>query len=511
MDAKRDGKRLGRVGRRGLSVSAPPTVLDPELEASLDTPLPRRLELGRGNAVFLLGSCFHRAGAIRDLRLLVGGSPVVLTAAGMPRKDRPAYRSGFWAIVPFEARSASANLEVVIEAKLADGRASRAQLGELELLAEAQIQPLRIADPSNAADGRERIAICMATHNPDPGLFARQVASIREQTDPGWICVVSDDRSDPASFSRIEAELEGDDRFVVSRSDVRLGFYRNFERALALAPEDAPLIALCDQDDRWHRDKLAVLRGSIGKAMLVYSDQRIVDPAGMVVADTYWTVRRNNHTNLASLLLANTVTGAASMLRREVLEYALPFPPAPGFPYHDHWLGLVALSLGELGYVDRPLYDYVQHADAALGHYRANTPAGGRWAWLRRISRLQRPAVGWRSTYFLEYCRLALVATVLQIRCAARLSPSKRRTLERFVRAESSPLSASWLLGRSLRGLAGHSETLGAERRLATGIAWRHALRLLAVRREGPSPRMPHDASLPEGYEPAAAYRPGEQ
>ena len=508
MDAKRDGKPLGRVGGGGLSVSAPPTVLDPELEASLDTPLPRRLALGRGNAIFLLGSCFHRDGAIRELRLLVDSSPVALTAAGMPRLDRPAYRSGFWAIIPFGARSSSARVEVLIEARLADGRVSRTLLGEVELLSEADTEPARPAAPAKA-DG-ELIAICMATHNPDPGLFGRQVASIREQTDRRWLCMVSDDCSDPASFSQIEAELADDDRFVVSRSDARLGFYRNFERALSLAPEQAPLIALCDQDDRWHPDKLAVLRASIGEAKLIYSDQRIVDPGGKVVAGTYWTVRRNNHTNLASLLLANTVTGAASMLRRELLSYALPFPPAPGFPYHDHWLGLVALSLGELGYVDRPLYDYVQHADAALGHLRANTPAGGRWAWLRRISRGQRPAVGWRSTYFLEYCRLALVATVLQIRCAGRLSPSKQRTLERMVRAESSPLAASWLLGRSLRGLAGHSETLGAERRLATGIAWRHALRLLSRRLDQPSPRMPHDASLPEGYEPGAAYRPGE-
>ena len=47
----------------------------------------------------------------------------------------------------------------------------------------------------------------------------------------------------------IVAGRNGCSRFVVSRSPRRLGFYRNFERALRLAPPGAPLIALCDQDD----------------------------------------------------------------------------------------------------------------------------------------------------------------------------------------------------------------------------------------------------------------------
>ena len=121
-------------------------------------------------------------------------------------------------------------------------------------------------------------------------------------------------------------------------------------------------MALCDQDDRWYPEKLEVLRGALGGAQLVYSDQRLVDRSGRVLRETLWKGRRNNHTNLASLLVANTITGAATLFRRELAELALPFPEAPGWQFHDHWLGLVALASGEVAYVDRPLYDYVQHA-----------------------------------------------------------------------------------------------------------------------------------------------------
>src|SRR5262249_18801938 len=105
--------------------------------------------------------------------------------------------------------------------------------------------------------------------------------------------------------------------------------------------------------------KLEALRASVSStsrgALLAYSDARIIDADDKVVADTYWSKRRNNHTNLASLLIANTITGAASLFRRELLDYALPFPEVLGTQYHDHWLGAVALSLGEVAYVDRPL------------------------------------------------------------------------------------------------------------------------------------------------------------
>ena len=153
--------------------------------------------------------------------------------------------------------------------------------------------------------------------------------------------------------------------------------YRNFERALNVVPAEAELVALCDQDDHWHPDKLQTLHEALGGgAQLAYSDMRIVTENGEEISDTYWTERRNNYTNFASLLIANTVTGAASMLRREVLDYALPFPQELPEQRHDHWLATVAMARGDIAYVPRPLYEYVQHADAALGHTRANQGAG---------------------------------------------------------------------------------------------------------------------------------------
>ena len=100
--------------------------------------------------------------------------------------------------------------------------------------------------------------------------------------------MISDDCSPPAKYERMREIAGGDERFVFSRSVRRRGFYGNFERALELLPRGLEFVSLADQDDRWHPDKLETLVASIGDANLVYSDQRIVDSAGGVLASTYW-------------------------------------------------------------------------------------------------------------------------------------------------------------------------------------------------------------------------------
>ncbi|HYH62925.1 MAG TPA: hypothetical protein VD766_13740, partial [Solirubrobacterales bacterium] len=276
-----------------------------------------------------------------------------------------------------------------------------------------------------------------------------------------------------------------------------LGFYRNFERLLAIVPAEAELVALSDHDDRWHPDKLAALRASLGDAELAYSDLRLVDASGTVRAETFWEGRRNNYENLASLIVSNTVAGAACLIRRRVAERALPFPAGPGWDFHDHWLALVALSMGRIAYVDRPLYDYVQHPGAVLGHVvseagEAPTPRAG----LRdRLAASRGFLERWRRSYFTAYLQRKLQADVLDARCADELTARKRRALRLMSRADRSPVAFGWLVSRPLRAAAGRNETLGVERLLARGIIWRH---LMSARKIWKRPGGPlGDASLP--------------
>jgi glycosyltransferase involved in cell wall biosynthesis len=484
----------------GYADAVPP----PTFHVQLDYELPDKLTVGAGTALFVCGWCFSREARIRTLALDVDGERQSVMAHGMPRLDPynalqgssedphgHSYRSGFWGIARIGGqRSPGERCRLALCAELEGGDEARAELASLEI--EALKQPSTVQWP----DGAEgpRVAICMATYNPPLDLLARQLDSIRAQTHGNWACLISDDCSTPERYEAIVAATADDPRFVVSRSARRRGFYRNFERALAMAPPESRFVAMADQDDSWHPDKLATLVAAIGDAQLVYSDARVISRDGKVISETWWSRRRNNHTDLLSLLVANSVTGAASLLRREVLDDALPFPPAQFAHFHDHWVGLVALARGDVAFVSRPLYDYVQHGEASLGHEAANqmTSLRGRLAHQRAPRERVRM---WRLHYYADLCRLHQFATILRMRCGPRMPRAKRRTLERFVRADRSPAPLIALGVRGARELLGEPETLGAEWMLFWALAWRRLLS--ATARETPQHRLRLDALPP--------------
>jgi glycosyltransferase involved in cell wall biosynthesis len=494
------------------------------LHVRLDAPLPEELGEGSPNAVFVCGWCFHPQARATELSLVVNGERQPVMAHGMPRLDvlralHPgrdpydtgamasdpdseedpllhSYASGFWGLARIPALTKGEVCDLSVLAELDGGAEVGAELARIPVTQRPEPLAVDQPDPSSGP----LVAICMAAYEPAIDLFMRQVESIRGQSHRNWVCVVSDDCSSPQSLAAVEAVLGGDPRFLLSRSPRRLGFYRNFERALSLAPADAEFVAMVDQDDSWHPDKLETLLREIGDAQLAYSDQRIVARDGELISDTYWQRRRNNHSDLLSLLVANSVTGAASLFKRELLDYALPFPPAQFAHFHDHWVALTALALGDIAFVERPLYDYVQHGEAALGHAAANrmTALRDRLANLRRDPRER--VRKWRMHYFVDVCRLTQFAEVLRLRCGGRMAPRKCRALEQFLRSDRSLPAIGRLAGRGARELVGRPETLGAEWMLAFAYTWRRALSASA--RQRPQRGLRLDAVPPASLAP---------
>ena len=468
-------------------------------------PFPSRLAVGRGQAFFVDGTCSHPTREIRSLEVRVADRRHPVIAFGMARPASVIDDDYWWAIVTVPPVDEPRSEWIEVVAMLDDGSEARGQLGTIDLLPRLE-GPVEaswnghsapIAELIGRPDSDEPlVAVCMATYNPPIDLFRRQIDSIRAQTHRTWVCLISDDHSDPGKVEEMREVLDEDRRFLLSRADRQAGFYGNFERALSMVPAGVDYVALSDQDDWWRPEKLATLIDSIGPGdRLAYSDMRIVDEDGDVISDTYWSFRQNNHTDFASLMLANTVTGAASLFDRELLADVLPFPPPTDTGYHDHWIAQVAMALGGISYVDRPLYDYVQHRGAYLGHLAANAYGNFNQSLLKRaISRasrirLRRGHMGWRIPYFHLYCRVAVNIAILRLRCADRMTASKRRTLNSIA---DSPRGLAWLAVRSGRSLDGRAETLGRERVMLAGLVWRRYARLrrraryLAGRRYAP-------------------------
>jgi glycosyltransferase involved in cell wall biosynthesis len=452
---------------------------DAALHAGIDNTLPFELAVGGGTVLFVAGWCFCASDPVVDVAITVGDAVSPTQAHGMLRRDVAlahgnrdvARRSGFWGMARVPPTVAGTRLPVSALATLRSGREEIAPIAHVTVVdGGGAVPPPGPSDPQ----GPPLVAICMATYEVPRELFARQIASLRAQTHARWRCIISDDRSGQQGMADLHAVVGDDERFEISRSTRRLGFYENFERALRLAPPEATYVALADQDDHWHPDKLATLIEAIGDAELVYSDARIVDPSGTETSPTYWTHRRPNHDDPLSLLVANSVSGSALMIRRELLDDALPFPPHQFLHYHDHWLALVARARGPIAFVERPLYDYVQHADASLGHAAANQMPDlrGRLAHLRHdpAERLRL----WRWHYFVDACRLLSIVAILFARCEEKMEPETRARLRAFQALDRSTPQLARLAARGAREILGlRAETLGAEWMLAHAFAWR--------------------------------------
>ena len=193
-------------------------------------------------------------------------------------------------------------------------------------------------------------------------------------------------------------------------------------------------------------------------------------------------------------MIANSITGASTLFRRELLDDVLPFPRPPRPLPHDHWLGLVALALGEVAYVDEPLYDYVQHEGAVIGHADANRPRRPLIEHLRE--HLSRGGNSASAVYHHDWLQLLTYCEVLRLRCLGRMSASKRRALMRVLTADRRVTGLAWLLGRRVGAWGGRDATLGRELLFSYAIAGGRAPAVLALGRRRPGPFAP-DAEVP--------------
>ena len=72
-----------------------------------------------------------------------------------------------------------------------------------------------------------------------------------------------------------------------------------------------------------------------------------------------------------SCLMTNCITGCTTIVNSKLIEKLLPLP---GYPIvHDWWIGLVAGSYGEIGYIEAPLIKYRQHGNNQIGYVTTKT------------------------------------------------------------------------------------------------------------------------------------------
>lgn len=227
---------------------------------------------------------------------------------------------------------------------------------------------------------RVSIALCVCN---GARFLGEQLSSLRAQSRLPDEVIVGDDASEDESVAIIErfsAEAPFPVRLI--RNSTRLGVRGNFEMAISRCADD--LIALCDQDDVWLPEKLAVLAARLEddeSVVAAFSDASVVDETLEPLGYTMWehvgfsAKRRKQMTQDAPwrpLFKDPVVTGATLMFRRRLVDACLPIPDSW---VHDAWIAQIAAAHGKILPVEERLMLYRQHSSNVIGGKRLSLRA----------------------------------------------------------------------------------------------------------------------------------------
>jgi glycosyltransferase involved in cell wall biosynthesis len=229
-----------------------------------------------------------------------------------------------------------------------------------------------------------RISVVMCTHNGKPYVL-QQLESLAAQTRLPDVLQVWDDCSEDSTASIVRAWSARAPFPVEVRVHARkLGVIKNFEYGVKHARGD--LIALSDQDDVWHRDKLeraeAVLTENPGVG-LVFSDASAV---GEHLQHLGYTLSRSGRFGLSEqrmvargsafdvLLRRNVVMGASLTMRASYKSLLLPIPQSD-VQLHDAWIAFLMSAVDQPRYIPEPLLQYRQVGGQLRGAHRPTSAA----------------------------------------------------------------------------------------------------------------------------------------
>ncbi len=196
----------------------------------------------------------------------------------------------------------------------------------------------------------------MATYNGEKYIKQQLFSIINQLPNSYDEILISDNSSSDDTILRIQ-EID-DNRIKIYNSNARNVIF-NFENSISKATGD--YIFLADQDDIWSKDKIKIILPELEENLLVFSNFILFNDDKNIDKENTLFDKGINQSGFIKNLIKNRFTGATMAFKKELLDYAMPFPKS--IPMHDIWLGLLAEYYGKVKYIDIPLLYYRKHTN----------------------------------------------------------------------------------------------------------------------------------------------------
>lgn len=224
---------------------------------------------------------------------------------------------------------------------------------------------------------RNQTSIVVGAYN-GAQYIEEQLESLVAQTIPTCEIVVADDRSKDDTVARVEAFARRCPiPVILRRNENNLGFAENFLQAAVIAT--GVLIAFCDQDDRWHPEKIEACQEALTRsgAFLAVHTANLIDTNGVRIGPFSQGIGGDAVREPLSYGPWHVFFGFSMVFDRRLLDLV---PSASrGIDYimgkpglsHDRWILFLANLVGSVVELDRPLVDYRQHGGNLFGSARS--------------------------------------------------------------------------------------------------------------------------------------------
>ena len=201
-----------------------------------------------------------------------------------------------------------------------------------------------------------RIAVILSTYNGEAYLSTQLDSVLAQDVDDLTVFVRDDGSSDGTVAILEEYASRGDIVLVRGENE---GVVASFLDLVASVPADFDYIALCDQDDQWHVDKLSralsVLSGRDQSIPQLYCSEYYYCDENLVRGE-------RSHLNrigvgFATTLYENMISGNTAVMNRSLARRVVA-AGRQGVYTHDWWIALIACALGELTFDDFASLEY---------------------------------------------------------------------------------------------------------------------------------------------------------